>query len=48
MSALNIRFELSGELFTWDTSKAEANWRKHGVRFENAATEPDEEARYAL
>jgi uncharacterized protein len=38
MSALDIRFELAGELFTWDSRKAEANWRKHGVRFEDAGT----------
>ena len=35
---MDIRFELSGEVFTWDSDKAEANWRKHGVRFEEAAT----------
>jgi len=23
--------------FTWDARKAEANWRKHGIRFEDAA-----------
>ncbi len=23
--------------FEWDPDKAEANWRKHGVRFEDAA-----------
>lgn len=24
--------------FVWDVAKAEANWRKHGVRFTDAAT----------
>jgi uncharacterized DUF497 family protein len=33
-----IRFQL-GELdFTWDTAKYDANVRKHGVTFEDAAT----------
>ena len=27
-----------GLRFEWDRRKAEANWRKHGVRFEDAAT----------
>ena len=31
-------FELNGDLFVWDLDKAETNWRKHGVRFEEAAT----------
>jgi hypothetical protein len=38
MPAMDIRFELAGEVFIWDSTKAEANWRKHGVRFEEAAT----------
>ena len=25
------------ELFEWDPAKAEINWRKHGVKFEDAA-----------
>jgi predicted DNA binding CopG/RHH family protein len=40
MPAMDIRFELAGEVFIWDSTKAEANWRKHGVRFEEAATVP--------
>jgi uncharacterized DUF497 family protein len=31
-------FELNGDLFVWDLAKAETNWRKHGVRFEEAET----------
>ena len=33
-----VRFELGGESFVWDPAKAEINWRKHGVRFEEAAS----------
>lgn len=35
---MDVRYELNGDLFVWDPKKAEANWRKHGVRFEEAAT----------
>jgi uncharacterized DUF497 family protein len=35
---MDLHFELNGEAFVWDTVKAEKNWRKHGVRFEEAAT----------
>jgi len=35
---MDVRFELGGEVFVWDSTKAETNWRKHGVRFEEAAT----------
>jgi uncharacterized DUF497 family protein len=35
---MDVRYELNGDLFVWDAKKAEANWRKHGVRFEEAAT----------
>ena len=38
MPPTDIRFELAGEVFFWDSTKGEANWRKHGVRFEEAAT----------
>lgn len=31
-------FELNGDLFVWDSAKAETNCRKHGIRFEKAAT----------
>lgn len=34
---MNIEFELNGDLFVWNAGKAEQNWRKHGVRFEEAA-----------
>jgi uncharacterized DUF497 family protein len=35
---MDVRFELNGSLFVWNAEKAEANWHKHGVRFEQAAT----------
>jgi uncharacterized protein len=35
---MDVRYELNGDLFVWDAKKAEANWRKHGVRFEETAT----------
>ncbi|WP_292974952.1 BrnT family toxin [Nitrosomonas sp.] len=35
---MNIYYELNGDLFVWDTGKAEKNLRKHGIRFEEAAT----------
>ncbi len=35
---MDVRFEFAGELFVWDPNKADANWRKHGVRFEEAVT----------
>lgn len=35
---MDIRCELNGDLFVWDSNKAEQNLRKHGVRFEEAAT----------
>lgn len=35
---MDVRYELNGDLFVWDAKKAEANWRKHGVRFEEAVT----------
>lgn len=35
---MGIHFELGGDLFIWDAAKAEKNRRKHGVRFEEAAT----------
>ncbi|MFG5776074.1 BrnT family toxin [Comamonas sp. J-3] len=34
---MNIQYELNGELFVWNQEKAELNWRKHGVQFEEAA-----------
>jgi uncharacterized DUF497 family protein len=35
---MDRRYDLNGDLFVWDTDKAEKNWRKHGVRFEEAVT----------
>ncbi|MDD5058434.1 MAG: BrnT family toxin [Sideroxydans sp.] len=35
---MDIQFELNGDLFVWSDKKADKNWRKHGVRFEEAAT----------
>ena len=34
---MDIQFELNGDQFVWDARKGLANWRKHGVRFEEAA-----------
>lgn len=36
--AMDVRYELYGDTFIWDVRKAESNLRKHGVRFEEAAT----------
>lgn len=38
MPNIDIHFVLNGDLFVWDTIKADKNWHKHGVRFEEAAT----------
>jgi uncharacterized DUF497 family protein len=38
MPIMDIYFELNGDQFVWDATKADVNWRKHGVRFEEAAT----------
>lgn len=35
---MDVRCEINGDLFVWNKDKAELNWRKHGVRFEEAAT----------
>jgi len=35
---MDVPYELNGDLFVWNREKAEANWRKHGVRFEEAAS----------
>jgi len=35
---MDVQYELSGDLFVWDAAKAEKNWHKHGVRFEEAVT----------
>jgi uncharacterized protein len=38
MMPQDIHFEANGDLFVWNADKAEINWRKHGIRFEEAAT----------
>lgn len=35
---MDFEFELNGDLFVWDTDKANKNWHKHGVHFKEAAT----------
>lgn len=35
---MDVRYELNGDLFVWNREKAEANRRRHGVRFEEAAS----------
>ena len=35
---MDVHFELGGDLFVWNRDKAELNWHKHGVRFEEAAS----------
>lgn len=35
---MDIHHELDGNSFVWDAAKARTNLRKHGVRFEEAAT----------
>lgn len=34
---MDVQYEVNGDLFVWNRDKAELNWRKHGVRFEEAA-----------
>jgi len=38
MMPVDEEFELNGELFVWNSDKARINLRKHGVRFEEAAS----------
>ncbi len=38
MFGMDIHYELHGDLFVWNQSKAARNWRVHGVSFEEAAT----------
>ena len=33
---MNVFYELGDLKFVWDSEKAEKNWQKHKVRFENA------------
>jgi uncharacterized DUF497 family protein len=35
---MDVHYELGGDLFVWNRDKAELNWHKHGVRFEEAAS----------
>ena len=35
--ALDIKFDLGDLKFIWDSEKAEKNYKKHKVKFENAA-----------
>lgn len=35
---MDFVYELNGDVFVWDTTKAIKNWHNHGVRFEEAAT----------
>lgn len=35
---MNERHRIGGSDFVWDADKAAANHRKHGIRFEDAAT----------
>ena len=35
---MDVRYRIGGNDFVWNAAKAAANRRKHGVRFEDAAT----------
>lgn len=35
---MDERHHIGGNDFVWNAAKAESNWRRHGVRFEDAAT----------
>jgi uncharacterized protein len=35
---MEVQFECNGDSFVWNDEKAQKNWQKHGVRFEEAAT----------
>lgn len=35
---MDQRHHIGGSDFVWDAAKADANWRKHHIRFEDAAT----------
>ncbi len=35
---MDVQFDSNGDAFVWNADKALTNWRKHGVRFEEAAT----------
>lgn len=34
---MNVYYELGDYKFVWDSEKAEKNWKKHKVKFEDAA-----------
>ena len=34
---MDEHYAVNGDLFVWNQDKAQINWRKHGVRFEDAA-----------
>jgi uncharacterized protein len=34
---MDVEFELNGATFRWNALKADANFAKHGIRFEQAA-----------
>lgn len=38
MNPQDVHYEADGELFVWNRAKAEWNWRKHGIKFEEAAS----------
>ena len=35
---MDDHYAVNGDLVVWNKDKAQLNWRKHGVRFEEAAT----------
>ena len=35
---MDDQYAINGDLFVWNQDKAQTNWRKHGVRFEEAAS----------
>ena len=35
---MDERHHIGGSDFVWDVDKADANWQKHRIRFEDAAT----------
>ena len=41
----NVEITINNQLFEWDTDKAERNWQKHRIRFEDAAWVFDDENR---
>ena len=35
---MDVQYEVDGSTFVWDEVKAQLNWRKHGIRFEEAVS----------